>query len=78
MSHAAVPKLIGNASKGNMSVMLSPGRSSDSYFWEMRTHSLKKVGFFFLHLGIKACLGQTFGKAESSGAAPALSHHYIQ
>jgi len=48
LSHAAVPTLIGNAREGNMSKMLSPGRSSDSYFWETRIRSLKKVWFFFV------------------------------
>lgn len=32
MSHAVVPKLIGNASKGNMCEILSPARHSGSYF----------------------------------------------
>jgi len=45
-----VPKLIGNASKRNVSVMLSPGRGSDSYFWEMRMQSLGRFcGCFCTH-----------------------------
>lgn len=50
MSHAVVPKLIGNASKRNVSVILSPGRSSDSYFCEMRMQSLRRFcGCFCPH-----------------------------
>lgn len=77
VSRAAVPKLMRNAGEGNMSKMLSPGRSSDCYFLEMRTQSLKK-GWGFLHMGTKAYLGQTFGKAESWDAAPGLFHCYVQ
>lgn len=32
VSHAAVPKIMGNANEGNMSKMLSSVRSSDSFF----------------------------------------------
>lgn len=49
VSHSAVPKLMRNADEGNMSKMLSPGRSSDCYFLEMRTQSLKKGWVFFAH-----------------------------
>lgn len=75
MSHAAVLKLIGNASEGNMSKMLSPGRSSDSYFWEMRTWSLKKVSFA---LGHESLFRANFWKGRAENAAPGLSHHCIQ
>lgn len=53
VSHAVVPKLIGNASEGNMSKMLSPGRNSDSYFWEMRGDSEPEKGGFFCAWALK-------------------------
>lgn len=68
VSHAVVPRLIGNASKGNVSKILSPGRSSCSYFWEVRMQSLKKsVAFFFfsLHLHSGTSLGQSLEKADN-------------
>lgn len=43
------------ANEGSMSKMLSCVRSSDSFFWEMRTWRLKRV---YLHLGTKTCLGK--------------------
>lgn len=64
MSHAAVPRLIGNASKGNVSKTPSPGRISCSYFWEVRMQSLKKVvAFFCLRSGTS--LGNSLGKADN-------------
>lgn len=59
VSHAAVPNIMGNASEGNMSKMLSCVRSSDSFFWEMGTWSLKRV---YLHLGTETCLGKLLEK----------------